>query len=232
MDRKQLERVELNKPIRETTYETLKYAIVMGEIPAGSRLIETVYAESLHISRTPLREAFRKLELDGLVAYEERRGVVVRAFTIEDIEETFMIRNALMMLIIPSIIHNVTDKHISELGDILTAMDISHEAENAAELAVLNREFHGKIERISDRKRILRVIESQEEYIKRFSQMTIASIVRRSDAHKEHHQLLKLLSQRDEPAFSELTRKHLHESKITCLSVVSLSRSSTSPADA
>ena len=112
LDQFDLEHVELNKPIRETTYETLKHAIIMGDIPAGSRLIETVYAESLHISRTPLREAFRKLELDGLVEYIERRGVVVRAFTIEDIEETFTIRNALMMLIIPSIFENVNETHL------------------------------------------------------------------------------------------------------------------------
>ncbi len=226
MDKKQLENVELNKPIRETTYEALKQAIIMGEIPAGSRLIETVYAESLHISRTPLREAFRKLELDGLVAYEERRGVVVRAFTMEDIEETFMIRDALMMLIIPSIINNVTGKDIGELATILQMMDISQEAEDAAELAVLNRQFHRKIEQISDKKRILRVIESQQEYVTRFSQLTIASIVRRSDANKEHHLLLKLLEQRDEAAFSELMRKHLHESKMTCLSAISLRRGS------
>ncbi len=224
MDKKQLENVELNKPIRETTYETLKQAIIMGEIPAGSRLIETVYAESLHISRTPLREAFRKLELDGLVAYEERRGVIVRAFTIEDIEETFIIRDALMMLIIPSIIRNVTADDMEELESILKRMDVSQEAENAAELAVLNREFHRKIEQISDKKRILRVIESQQEYVTRFSQLTIASIVRRSDAHREHHLLLKLLEQRDEENFSELMRKHLYESKMTCLSAVSLRR--------
>ncbi len=54
----------------------------------------------MHISRTSLREAFRKLELDGLVEYEARRGVVVSAFTIEDIEEIYTIRNALMMLIV------------------------------------------------------------------------------------------------------------------------------------
>ena len=62
-----------SKPIREVAYETLKNAIVTGEIPAGSRIVETEYAERMHMSRTPLREALRKLEketqMQGLRAF-------------------------------------------------------------------------------------------------------------------------------------------------------------------
>ena len=67
------ERMGESKPIREIAYETLKHAIITGEIPAGSRIVETDYAERMHISRTPLREALRKLEQDGLVEYVMRR---------------------------------------------------------------------------------------------------------------------------------------------------------------
>ena len=80
-----------SRPIREIAYEVLKKAIITGEIPAGERIVETDYADRLHISRTPLREALRKLERDGLVEYVLHRGVVVRAFTINDIEEIFTI---------------------------------------------------------------------------------------------------------------------------------------------
>lgn len=221
MARQRIEKPQQNKPIRETTYETLKHAIILGEIPAGSRLIETAYAESMHISRTPLREAFRKLELDGLVEYEARRGVVVSAFTIEDIEEIYTIRNALMMLIVPSIIANIADDDLAKLKKILNKMDVAQEARDAEKLALLNREFHGTIEQVSDKRRILRVIESQEEFVMRFSKMAIDSVVRRSDAHQEHHEMLRLLHNRDEAAFSELTRKHIKESMDTCLKVVS-----------
>ncbi|MBR0226986.1 MAG: GntR family transcriptional regulator, partial [Clostridia bacterium] len=81
-----------SRPIRDIAYEQLKHAIITGQISAGSRIVETVYAEQLHISRTPLREALRRLERDGLVEYVLHRGVVVRAFTIEDIDEIFTIR--------------------------------------------------------------------------------------------------------------------------------------------
>jgi DNA-binding GntR family transcriptional regulator len=211
----------LNKPIRDIAYETLKHAIITGEIPAGSRIVETVYAQKLHISRTPLREAFRKLELDGLVSCEIRRGVVVRAFTIEDIEEIFTIRNALMMLITPSIMVNIKQSVIASLQDTLARMDISQKEEDAAALAVLNRQFHKTIEHVSDKKRILRVIDSQEEYIMRFSTVAIASVVRRSSAHKEHYQMLSYLIARDQAQFDRLMQHHFEESKEVCLKAVS-----------
>ena len=91
-----------SKPIREIAYETLKHAIITGDLPAGSRIVETDYAERMHISRTPLREALRKLERDGLVEYMLRRGVIVRAFTIADVEEIYTIRNCLEMITLPA----------------------------------------------------------------------------------------------------------------------------------
>ena len=92
-----------SRPIREIAYEVLKKAIITGEIPAGERIVETEYADRLHISRTPLREALRKLERDGLVEYVMRRGVVVHAFTTEDVDQIYTIRNSLEMLTLPYI---------------------------------------------------------------------------------------------------------------------------------
>ena len=212
--------VSENRPIRDIAYEQLKHAIITGQLPAGSRIVETAYAEQLHISRTPLREALRKLERDGLVEYVLHRGVVVRAFTIQDIDEIFTIRNAMMMLILPSVIENVTPEALQKLRAILTEMDGAQERADAAALATLNRAFHGTIEHLSDKIRILRVIESQEEYIIRFSAMTIASIVRRSNAHQEHHQLVELLEKRDLPGMMALMQHHLEESKETCLQAI------------
>ena len=209
-----------SKPIRDVAYERLKHAIITGELPAGSRIVETVYAEQLHISRTPLREALRKLERDGLVEYVLRHGVVVRAFTVADIEEIFTIRNAMMLLILPSVVERVSAKDIAELRVLLSEMDVAQKEEDCDALAAFNRAFHSKIEHLTDKKRILRVIDDQEEYITRFSAVTIASIVRRSKAHQEHHEMVDLLEKRDLEGLEKLMSHHLEESKMTCLAAV------------
>lgn len=206
-----------SKPIREIAYETLKHAIITGELPAGSRIVETEYAERMHISRTPLREALRKLERDGLVEYMLRRGVVVRAFTLADVEEIYTIRNALEMLTLPAIIKNATAEDIRRLRAILDEMDPLDANNDVAALAPRARKFHSELTAFSGLKRTIRAIEGQDEYITRFSALAIAKENRRSAAHAEHHQLMDLVEARDLEGFTALMRKHIERSKQTCL---------------
>ena len=179
------------RPIREIAYEVLKHAIVTGEIPAGERIVETDYAERLHISRTPLREALRKLERDGLVEYVLRRGVVVRAFTIEDVDEIYTIRNALEMLTLPAIIERATPEQIASLRAKLQEMDKVMASDDIEKLSPMARAFHSEMTHISGKNRILRVIESQDEFINRFSAMAIRQEDRRVQAHEEHYKLVE-----------------------------------------
>ena len=206
-----------SKPIREIAYETLKHAIITGEIPAGVRIVETEYADRMHISRTPLREALRKLERDGLVEYMLRRGVVVRAFTIADVEEIYTIRNALELLTLPAIIENATPEDIQALREKLHRMDDLLKQNDIEAISPLARAFHSQLTRISKLNRILRVIEGQDEYITRFSALSIAKESRRHAAHEEHYQLVDFVEKKDLPSFEQLMQKHIERSKANCL---------------
>ena len=206
-----------SKPIREIAYETLKHAIITGELPAGSRIVETEYAERMHISRTPLREALRKLERDGLVEYMLRRGVVVRAFTIADVEEIYTIRNALEMLTLPAIIQNATPEDIAHLRGLLNQMDPVTVRSDIPTLSPMARSFHAQLTAISGQKRIIRAIEGQDEYITRFSALAIAKEDRRLQAHQEHHRLVDLVEQKDLEGFEKLMHSHIERSKVNCL---------------
>ena len=206
-----------SKPIREIAYETLKHAIITGDLPAGSRIVETEYAERMHISRTPLREALRKLERDGLVEYMLRRGVVVRAFTISDVEEIYTIRNCLEMLTLPAIIENATEQDIRYLRGLLSEMDEFEKKGDIANLSPRARTFHSALTAISGQKRIIRAIEGQDEYITRFSALSIAKEDRRSAAHQEHHRMVDYVEERNLEKFETIMRRHIERSKETCL---------------
>ena len=209
-----------SRPIREIAYDVLKKAIITGEIPAGERIVETDYADRLHISRTPLREALRKLERDGLVEYVMRRGVVVRAFTIEDIEQIYTIRNALEMLTLPAIVDNATPADIASLRDKLAQMDVLQAQEDFEALSLMARAFHSELTAISGQKRILRVIESQDEYIRRFSAMSIKHENRRESAHQEHYKLVEYVEQKKLDEFTALMKAHIERSKENCLAAL------------
>ena len=209
-----------SRPIREIAYDVLKKAIITGEIPAGERIVETEYADRLHISRTPLREALRKLERDGLVEYVMRRGVVVHAFTTAAVDQIYTIRNSLEMLTLPYIIENATAEDIAALREKLSAMDALIARDDVEGLSPLARDFHTCLTAISGKNRILRVIEGQDEYIRRFSAMAIQQENRRSSAHEEHHKLVDLVEKKDLPALEELMRHHIERSKECCLAAL------------
>lgn len=209
-----------SRPIREIAYEVLKKAIITGEIPAGERIVETDYADRLHISRTPLREALRKLERDGLVEYVMRRGVIVHAFTTEDVEQIYTIRNCLEMLTLPDIIEKATPENIAHLRELLAKMDELNAKNDVEALSPVAREFHTAITAISGKNRILRVIEGQDEYIRRFSAMAIKQEDRRNEANEEHHRLVDLIEQKDLPAFEALMKQHIERSKECCLAAL------------
>ncbi len=210
-----------SKPIREIAYETLKHAIITGQIPAGTRIVETEFADRMHISRTPLREALRKLERDGLVEYVLRRGVMVRAFTLADVEEIYTIRNALEMLTLPAIIESATAEDVRTLREKLHQMDALVDNNDIEGLSPLARAFHSQLTAISKMNRILRVIEGQDEYITRFSAISIAKENRRHAAHKEHYQLVDFVEQKDLEGFRQLMQKHIERSKQNCLNALS-----------
>ena len=206
-----------NKPIRDIAYETLKHAIVIGEIPAGSRIVETEYAERMHISRTPLREALRKLEIDGLVEYLPRRGVMVRTFTVDDVEEIYTIRNTLEMLTLPAVVANITDEDVAELRQILSEMDPLDKKNDIQAISPRAREFHARFTSISGQKRIVHINQTQDEYLRRFSEISIAKDKRRHAAHQEHHDMVIFAEQHDLENLKRLVHKHIERSKETCL---------------
>ena len=206
-----------SRPIRDIAYEVLKHAILTSQIPAGSRIVETEYANQLHISRTPLREALRKLEKDGLVEYQMRRGVVVRAFNIDDVEEIYTIRNAMEMLTLPAIIEKATPEDLASLRHKLHDMDTLIAAGDVETLSPLTRSFHSQLTSICAQNRILRVIESQDEFITRFSSMAIRIVPDLAKSHQEHYELVDLVEKKDLEGFRRLMEHHIDDSKQCCL---------------
>ena len=142
------------------------------------------------------------------------------SFTAEDVEQIYNIRNCLEMLTLPDIIANATPEDIAALREMLVRMDELDKKNDVESLSPLARDFHSRLTSISGKNRILRVIEGQDEYIRRFSAMAIKQEDRRSDANAEHHKLVDLVEQKDLPAFEKLMKHHIERSKECCLAAL------------
>ena len=128
-------------PLRDVVFNTLRQAILKGELKPGERLMEIALAERLGVSRTPIREAMRKLEQEGLVVMIPRRGAQVANITEKDLNDVLEVRIALENVAIenPMALHqilNLLDHRI--LADNSRFKHISHLCSHSLQVTILN----------------------------------------------------------------------------------------------
>ena len=109
--------IDMNEylPLRDVVFNTLRQAILKGELKPGERLMEIQLAKKLGVSRTPVREAIRKLELEGLVLMIPRKGAEVAEITAQDLEDVLEVRGALEELAVKDACEHITDEQLVEL---------------------------------------------------------------------------------------------------------------------
>ena len=114
--------LEMNEylPLRDVVFQTLRQAILRGELKPGERLMEIHLAQKLGVSRTPVREAIRKLELEGLVLMIPRKGAIVAEITVQDLEDVLEVRMALEELAVKIACKRITQEQLEEILEILT----------------------------------------------------------------------------------------------------------------
>lgn len=198
-----------SKPIRDIVYESLRKTIISGVIPVGERIVEKEYAERLNISRTPVREALRRLELEELVEYLPRTGVVVKRISIEDVIEIYKIRHNLEVLATTSAMENITEQEIREIEELLDLTERKNKEGNVEEVVKLFGVFNSKIYEASRMKRLASMISKLNEYLQRFRNISIAENERREKALREHREILKAIKEKNKEDIDDIIKRHL-----------------------
>ncbi|WP_210527321.1 GntR family transcriptional regulator [Rubellimicrobium arenae] len=154
---------EARQSLRGHVHQQLRMAIISGRLPSGQRLNERLLAEEMEISTTPLKEALRQLEAEGLVEVLPRRGVVVR-FDASFAEEMILARAALESPIAALAAERVDDDGRARLGATVQLMREATEAADIARLILLNETFHGAIHAASGSRHLTRMVAQQQFY--------------------------------------------------------------------
>src|SRR5699024_9439135 len=152
--------VDMNEylPLRDVVFNTLRRAILKGELKPGERLMEIALAERLGVSRTPVREAMRKLELEGLVVMIPRRGAQVANITEKDLNDVLDVRIALKNLSIQKACACMRQEQLEELKEAARKFESMTEIGNLVKLAEADVDFHEVICRSSDNRRLNQVL--------------------------------------------------------------------------
>ncbi|MBL4938222.1 GntR family transcriptional regulator [Clostridium sp. YIM B02515] len=201
-----------NKPIREVVYESLRRTIISGVIPVGERIVEKEYADRLNISRTPVREALRMLEMEELVENIPRVGVIVKRISIEDVIEIYKIRHNLEVLASINAMDNITKEEIRDITNLLDLTEQKNKEGDVQEVIRLFGVFNSKIYEASRMKRLAGMISRLNEYLQRFRNISISENERREKALKEHREILKAITQKNKEIIDSIIKEHLEYS--------------------
>ncbi len=205
--------LESVRPIRDIVYDLLRKAILEGDIKPGEHIVENEYAEMLNTSRTPIREALRRLETEGFVEYVPRKGVIVKGFSLKDIIEIYEIRKSLESLAMRHAVRNITDNDIVTLERIVETMEKAHSTGNIEELVSICQKFHDTLLMISSMPRLKTMINTLQEYLEAFKRATLGKESRRKNAIAEHREIFLAVAQRDAVKAEEQIIRHIEASK-------------------
>ena len=206
-------RVSKKRTLREEVYESLKKSILHGKLKARQRLIEDQLAHEVGISRTPIREAFHKLERDDLVTRLPKGGFAVREFTREDVEEIFGIRSALESYAVYLSTLHITPDKIAILEKKLKESEDALRKGDDNKLVQIHTEFHDVLYKSCKSKKLVEMINTFRDYFFRYRSALLHVENGISYSNRDHRQMLEAMKKKNPRLAERLVRNHLERGK-------------------
>ncbi|MGQ9558623.1 MAG: GntR family transcriptional regulator [Desulfurispora sp.] len=208
------------KPLREMVFESLREAIIQGRLKPGERLMEIQLAEEMGVSRTPVREAIRKLELEGFVVMVPRKGAYVAGISVKDIVDVFEVRAALEALAAGLAAERATEEELEELERSLVQISEVTGREDIDALVETDINFHELIYRACRNERLVQILTHLKEQITRFRTTSLSQPGRSKHAVEEHRKIVEAISDRNVELASTLAREHIENAEQSLLNVL------------
>mgnify|MGYP002516289181 FL=1 len=195
------------KPLRDVVFENLRTAILEGNLKAGQRLMEVQLAEQLGVSRTPIREAIRKLELEGLVVMLPRKGAYVANMSFKDLIDVLEIRSSLEGLAASLAAERLREEDIADLERVAKEFETSVREADIDNVLKKDVEFHEKIFLMANNKKLYQLITSLWEQVHRFRVTYVSNYDASLSLVDEHNRILEAIKSGD----CELAKKYATE---------------------
>lgn len=200
---------ERMRPIRDVVYQSIRQAIIRGAYKPGDKLQEEILAEELGVSRTPVREALRKLEVERFVDYYPHRGTVVSEVSTDEVDELYQVRQMLEVFIIRKAAKNAKPKDILGLRHILAQGELCMEPDDILDSVEM---FNNAIFELSGSESLVDLNRKIREILQRVVTSNHLNPDRRKQAHDEHMKIVDALEANDAHLAEKYTIEHLKHS--------------------
>lgn len=218
------DKLELNMnaylPLRDVVFHTLREAILKGELKPGERLMELQLASKLGVSRTPIREAIRMLELEGLAVTVPRKGAEVAKMTEKDMEDVLQIRRALDELAVSLACDNMTEEKLEQLYKAMIRFEESTQSGDVKQTAQTDVEFHEIIYQAADNPKLVNMLNNLREQMYRYR----VEYLKNDDVYprliEEHKKIYEGLKQKDKGTVIEIVGYHVVNQEIMVKNII------------
>ena len=209
-------------PLRDVVFRTLRQAILRGELKPGERLMEIRLANQLGVSRTPIREAIRMLELDGLVIMVPRKGAQVAQITEKDLNDVLEVRLGLEELAVKLACERITEAELHSLYQASRSFEklLETETDDLQELAQADVAFHDVIYQATNNERLIQLLNNLREQMYRYRIEYLKDVKSRRSLVEEHDALYERMKKRDLMGAQKMIREHIERQQESIMQTV------------
>ena len=204
-----LNKIESVKSLRQVVVEALREAIVTGQFKPGDSLTEREISKTMGVSTTPIKEAFRILEHEGLIQTIPRKGAFVSELADTSIHEVQMLRAAVEGVCARLVAIKATEEQLSELESQIELMEDLLLNDKTDQLVEENTKFHSMIREAANSPVLARVLINVGSFDKAFRKRALKDVREAKDGYLEHREIFEAIKSRDADLSEQLTKQHI-----------------------
>ena len=209
-------------PLRDVVFNTLRQAILTGELKPCERLMEIHLADRLGVSRTPIREAIRKLELEGLVVMIPRKGAQVARITEKNLKDVLEVRRALDMLAVRLACSRMDDEYKKQLREACDEFARVVKNNNTKDITEADVRFHDIINKATGNDRLIQLVNNLAEQMYRYRLEYIKDAAYHNRLVAEHEEIYSAIMDGDEERAAKAVVLHIDNQEETIIKHLNL----------
>ena len=195
--------------LRGRVFQRLRNDILSGKYQENEELKEVAIGEEMGVSRTPVREAFRQLELEGLIQIIPNKGAYVTGITLKDVQDIYMMRSLLEGLCARLASEHITKEQLEEMEENVYLSEFHAAKGHYDQMAELDNRFHEILYEASHSKMLENQLKDYHQYVLRVRQKTLSNNVRSKASNEEHKQIMEAIKNKDAQSAEMLANQHI-----------------------
>ena len=207
-------------PLRDVVFQTLRQAILRGELEPGERLMEIHLANRLGVSRTPIREAIRKLELEGLVVMIHRRGAIVASITEKDLKDVLEVRRTLEIMAGEIACERITPELLEQLKNTGHEFMVRKDTNDFTSLAEVDVKFHDIIYAATGNQRLISILNNLREQMYRYRLEYLKDTGSHERLNSEHYEIYEGIRNGDKETVKAAIGRHIDNQRDAILAAI------------